>query len=214
MRVTYDVPLTLVSLLPPGLTSAFSLFIVSRSTLPWPRLLGAGWLIGAGIVSMHCIGMAAMKTEPTVPLAADESGPASVQPVEHDAGIDWQDAGRTAPRRGRGRREIAERRIDSIQPRPITVLDRPRLEARSCECYATRWSRPSSTICFQHQQRATLWPRGRMLKRSTSNLQQRAVPRTPRLSNTANSCAHGFQGFFTAHYAASLGTTNNTVGNG
>ena len=79
---------------------------------------------------------------------------------------------------------------------------------------ATRWSRPSSTICFQHQQRATLWPRGRMLKRSTSNLQQRAVPRTPRLSNTANSCAHGFQGFFTARYAASLGTTNNTVGNG
>ena len=56
----YDVPVTLLSMLIAILVSGFALYVVSRKTLRWPRLLLAGALMGSGIAAMHYTGMAAM----------------------------------------------------------------------------------------------------------------------------------------------------------
>src|SRR4029079_8419523 len=43
--------------------SALALYIVTRGELSWPRLIGSGAIMGAGIGTMHYTGMAAMRLE-------------------------------------------------------------------------------------------------------------------------------------------------------
>lgn len=62
MEVTYDIRLTALSLLIPVLASRGGLNIICRSGLGRRPLVGAGLLVGTGIVAMHYIGMAAMRT--------------------------------------------------------------------------------------------------------------------------------------------------------
>ncbi len=64
MQITYDVPVTLLSLLLADLASGLALYTAARGTLSKTRLLGAGAVMGAGIVSMHYVGMAAMQVAP------------------------------------------------------------------------------------------------------------------------------------------------------
>ena len=62
----YDVPMTLLSGLSAVLASALALFVASRPTLGVPRLLGAGLLMGMGIVTMHYTGMEATRMQPPI----------------------------------------------------------------------------------------------------------------------------------------------------
>ncbi len=62
----YDVPVTLISMLIAILVSGFALYVVSRDTLHWQRLLLAGTLMGTGICAMHYTGMAAMQMSPPI----------------------------------------------------------------------------------------------------------------------------------------------------
>ncbi len=62
VRVYYDFPTVLLSVLPAMSASGLALFLVSRPTLGWPRLLGGSLFMGLGIASMHYIGMASMHT--------------------------------------------------------------------------------------------------------------------------------------------------------
>ncbi len=72
----------------------------------------------------------------TLPLAAAEPRSPVVERTGDDPGTDRQHARRAPRRRHRGRRQRAARRPDRVQRGSITVLDRPGLEARACECYA------------------------------------------------------------------------------
>lgn len=60
--VQYDFLTVFVSVLPAMIASGLALFLGSRSTLGWLRLLGGSLLMGLGITSMHYLGMAAMHT--------------------------------------------------------------------------------------------------------------------------------------------------------
>jgi diguanylate cyclase len=62
----YDVPVTLLSMLIAILVSGFALYVVSRKTLRWQRLLVAAVLMGSGIAAMHYTGMAAMQMSPPI----------------------------------------------------------------------------------------------------------------------------------------------------
>ncbi len=62
----YDLPLTGLSLVAAIGSSAFALWLVSRPQLPWGRILFGAVLMGAGIATMHYIGMAAMKIMPGI----------------------------------------------------------------------------------------------------------------------------------------------------
>ncbi|MCX4051297.1 diguanylate cyclase, partial [Aeromonas caviae] len=62
----YDLPLTGLSLVAAIGSSAFALWLVSRPQLPWGRILFGAVLMGAGIATMHYIGMAAMKIIPGI----------------------------------------------------------------------------------------------------------------------------------------------------
>jgi signal transduction histidine kinase/NO-binding membrane sensor protein with MHYT domain len=62
VRVYYDFLTVLVSVLPAMIASGLALFLVSRPTLGWLRLLGGSFFMGLGIASMHYLGMAAMLT--------------------------------------------------------------------------------------------------------------------------------------------------------
>lgn len=62
----YDIGLTLVSMLAAVGSSAFALWLVSRPELPALRLLLGAVLMGAGISSMHYIGMAALQMMPGI----------------------------------------------------------------------------------------------------------------------------------------------------
>ena len=53
-----------------------------------------------------------------VPLAPAESGPPSDERADHDAGTHRQHAGRATRRRDRGSRQVAESRINPLQPWP------------------------------------------------------------------------------------------------
>jgi NO-binding membrane sensor protein with MHYT domain/two-component sensor histidine kinase len=66
IALSYDVALTLLSLLAAVLASGVALFIASRLTLKRSVLLVTGLLMSTGIVSMHYIGMAAMRMEPPI----------------------------------------------------------------------------------------------------------------------------------------------------
>ena len=62
----YDLTLTGLSLVAAIGSSAFALWLVSRPQLPWHQILFGAVLMGAGIATMHYIGMAAMKIEPGI----------------------------------------------------------------------------------------------------------------------------------------------------
>ena len=64
--MSYDVQITLLSLLIAILVSGFALFTINRSTLTIRRLLISGVFMGAGIASMHYTGMAAMEMAPGI----------------------------------------------------------------------------------------------------------------------------------------------------
>ena len=61
VRVEYDWPTVLLSLLAGILASAVSLFVVSREKRGWVRIVVAGVIMGAAIIAVHYIGMAAMR---------------------------------------------------------------------------------------------------------------------------------------------------------
>jgi NO-binding membrane sensor protein with MHYT domain len=67
--VSYEISITLLSLLVAVLASGIALFAASRNALSAYRMLFAGLLMGCGIASMHYIGMAAMRMEPTIQYA-------------------------------------------------------------------------------------------------------------------------------------------------
>jgi NO-binding membrane sensor protein with MHYT domain len=60
MAVSYNIPLTVVSVIIAIIVSYAVLSIVSRENLPLRRLLGSAVLLGFGICGMHYTGMAAM----------------------------------------------------------------------------------------------------------------------------------------------------------
>jgi NO-binding membrane sensor protein with MHYT domain len=64
--MSYDVWITLLSLILPILASGYGLHTVSRGALNVRGLVIGGVLIGIGIVSMHYTGMAAMKMQPPI----------------------------------------------------------------------------------------------------------------------------------------------------
>jgi two-component system sensor histidine kinase/response regulator len=59
--VAYHWPTVLLSLIAAILASVVALDVVSRHKMGWLRALGGSVLMGAGIASMHYIGMAAMR---------------------------------------------------------------------------------------------------------------------------------------------------------
>jgi PAS domain S-box-containing protein len=64
--LAYDIPLTLVSILPGVAASGLALFVVWRGRLNTATLLLGGTLMGAGIAAMHYTGMAAMRMQPPI----------------------------------------------------------------------------------------------------------------------------------------------------
>src|SRR6266404_4836654 len=66
VAVSYDVPITLGSLLIAITASWFALWVAGRETLSRRRLAAAGLLMGFAIISMHYVGMAAMRMEPPI----------------------------------------------------------------------------------------------------------------------------------------------------
>lgn len=63
---TYDLPITLVSLVVVVAVSTFALRMASRPTASRSALLVAGVAMGIGICSMHYIGMAAIRITPRI----------------------------------------------------------------------------------------------------------------------------------------------------
>jgi PAS domain S-box-containing protein len=61
VRVLYDWPTVLVSLLAAIFASWVSLFVVSQRTMGWPQVAVGSVLMGSGIAAMHYIGMEAMR---------------------------------------------------------------------------------------------------------------------------------------------------------
>ena len=66
IRMSYNIPVTLLSLLIAIVVSGFALRTVSRGTLDLSSLLVGGLLMGLGIASMHYSGMAAMQVQPPI----------------------------------------------------------------------------------------------------------------------------------------------------
>ncbi len=64
IAVSYDIGITLLSLLIAVGVSAFALYSVSRDTLSGRRLAIGGVLMGLGIVAMHYTGMSALQVHP------------------------------------------------------------------------------------------------------------------------------------------------------
>jgi PAS domain S-box-containing protein len=65
VRVLYDVPTVVLSLLAAMAASAVALHVASREPLSWPRTAAGSVLMGAGIAAMHYTGMAAMRLPAT-----------------------------------------------------------------------------------------------------------------------------------------------------
>ena len=72
----------------------------------------------------------------TVSLAAAVARSTVGKPAEHDTGAHRKHAGRAPRGRHRRGRQAAETRVIRYSRGKITVLDRPKLERLSCECYA------------------------------------------------------------------------------
>jgi NO-binding membrane sensor protein with MHYT domain len=66
VAVSYDVPITLGSLLIAITASWFALSVAGRETLSRRRLIAAGLLMGFAIIAMHYVGMEAMRMEPPI----------------------------------------------------------------------------------------------------------------------------------------------------
>jgi NO-binding membrane sensor protein with MHYT domain/two-component sensor histidine kinase len=64
--MSYDVPITALSLLIAAAGSGFALYVTSRRTLIPYRLLTGGALLGLAIAAMHYTGMAAMRMRPPI----------------------------------------------------------------------------------------------------------------------------------------------------
>lgn len=60
IEVSYHSGLTLLSILPAVLAGFVTLKVISRPTFAWPQILLGGVLMGAGIGTMHYLGMGAM----------------------------------------------------------------------------------------------------------------------------------------------------------
>lgn len=67
--LAYEIGTTLASWMVAVLSSALALHTVSRPRLGWPRLLGAGALMGLGIAAMHYLGMEALQMRPRIAYA-------------------------------------------------------------------------------------------------------------------------------------------------
>ena len=66
LPITYDLPVTLLSLLIAIVVSSFALQIASRDDVTPVRLCTAGIAMGIGICSMHYVGMAAIEISPSI----------------------------------------------------------------------------------------------------------------------------------------------------
>ncbi|WP_019142283.1 putative bifunctional diguanylate cyclase/phosphodiesterase [Noviherbaspirillum massiliense] len=66
IRISYDILLTLLSLLISVAVSGFALFLVSRPRVGAASLCAGGTLMGLGISAMHYAGMAAMRMQPGI----------------------------------------------------------------------------------------------------------------------------------------------------
>lgn len=66
IKMGYDVPITLLSLLLAIISSGIALFTLSRDVLTTKRLLVSGSAMGIGIATMHYTGMAAMRMFPPI----------------------------------------------------------------------------------------------------------------------------------------------------
>jgi diguanylate cyclase len=64
--MSYDVPITALSLLIAAAGAGFALYVTSRRTLTPYRLLSGGALLGLAIAAMHYTGMAAMRMRPPI----------------------------------------------------------------------------------------------------------------------------------------------------
>jgi NO-binding membrane sensor protein with MHYT domain/two-component sensor histidine kinase len=64
--MSYDIPITGVSLLLPIVVSGFGLRQASRPMVSRSRILLSGLIVGLGIVAMHYTGMAAMQMQPPI----------------------------------------------------------------------------------------------------------------------------------------------------
>jgi len=63
VTIDYDWPTVLLSLLPGIFAAAFSLYILSRETSGTIQILFAGFIVGAAIISVHNVGMHAMRMD-------------------------------------------------------------------------------------------------------------------------------------------------------
>ena len=66
MQFSYDVFITIVSLLVGIAASAFAIYVASRPTNSYGKIALSGLLLGAGIASMHYTGMAAMEMDAAI----------------------------------------------------------------------------------------------------------------------------------------------------
>lgn len=66
MPFSYDMPITILSLLIGGAASAFAIFVASRKRNTAPKICLAGLILGCGIAGMHYTGMAAMRMEAVI----------------------------------------------------------------------------------------------------------------------------------------------------
>ncbi|MEC5398912.1 sensor domain-containing diguanylate cyclase [Uliginosibacterium sp. H1] len=64
--LAYEIFVTVASWLVAVLSSALALHTVSRPSMGWRRLIGAGVLMGLGIAAMHYLGMEAMRMYPRI----------------------------------------------------------------------------------------------------------------------------------------------------
>ena len=64
--LAYDVPITLISLLPAVATSALALLAIRRGNAGWRAVMMSALLMGSGIVAMHYTGMAAIRMQPPI----------------------------------------------------------------------------------------------------------------------------------------------------